>query len=226
MFIPAQRPTKTALRAYDRSVFHVKHRTAWRAHDLLGSLPVRTSTAGKETFPSGTIVRFQDTPVSRPSSRPAARRSESLQLAIAARRLDCGPHLWVTKPVHHEARLSLRAVVSRAASIVVRRCAFFKQSSAPREHILRPRTQLVPRSRAVKRESGRSLGEAGDLRHPSIAGGVGSVLRVIPEAHEECSHAARPEHRDVADTCSVPQARRSPVKPRSRSVPDRRADSI
>lgn len=41
-----------------------------RAHDLLGWLPIRTSTAGKETLPSGTIAQFQDTPVSRPSSRP------------------------------------------------------------------------------------------------------------------------------------------------------------
>lgn len=78
-----------------------------RAHDSLGSLPIRTSTAGEEAFLFGTIVRFQDTSVSRQSSRPAARRSESLQWAIAARRLDCGTHLWATKPVHHEARLSV-----------------------------------------------------------------------------------------------------------------------
>lgn len=109
MLIPTRRAPKPTLRTDDGSLFHVKHRAGLRVRTIrrFASHPHRDCWEG------GLPVRhhrrqFQDAPVGRPSLRPAARRSKSHRRAIAARRLDCGPHLWVTKPVHHEARLSLR----------------------------------------------------------------------------------------------------------------------
>lgn len=140
----------------------------------------------------------------RPSTRPSARRSESLHGAVSARRFDCGTKLWVPKALHRGgSSLPSGAQVSRTASIVDRRCAFSKQPSTHAIAYTGHNHSLYDDLPPLCASRRRSLGEAGDLGYPSTAGGVGSAVRIIPDAHEDGSDTARPEHSDAADACSV-----------------------
>lgn len=97
MFIPSQRPAKTTLRGFDRSVFHVKHRTGWRVRMIRSvCFPSGPRLAGRRPSHPAPSPNFR-TPQSVDHHRAPLPAGESLQWAIAARRLDCGPHLWVTQ---------------------------------------------------------------------------------------------------------------------------------
>jgi hypothetical protein len=95
------------------------------------------------------------------------------------------------------------ALVSRTASLMVRRCAFPEQSGAPTRAHTPVRSQPARRSPAIVCESMPVTWVGSELGYSSTIGGVGTVLHVIPDAHEAGSHGARPEHSDAADTYSV-----------------------
>lgn len=221
MFIPAQRPAGTALRAFDRSVFNVEHRTAWRVR-MIHSVP----------FPSGPRLLGRKPSHSAPSSdfrTPQSVDNRRAPLPAGARASNgrLPPVGWTAARICGQpSRCIMRlvspfwALVSRTASIVVRRCAFPEQSGAPRERILRFAHSLRDDLRPLCASRRRSLGEAAnwDTRPPSGEWGpsfTSSPTRTKQVRTERAQSTLMQQTRTASASSAVTGQAALPVGPRS-----------
>lgn len=112
------------------------------------------------------------------------------------------------------------ALVSRTASIMVRRCAFPEQSGAPRERILRLAHSLHDDLRPLCASRRRSLGEAAnwDTRPPSREWGpsfTSSPTRTKQVRTERAQSTLMQQTRTASASSAVTGQAALPVGPRS-----------